>query len=187
MHPAKLRVLIVPNVCDVQQAVEGIVQFFKDKPNDEGYFALVDCNGNSKVHNRIAIPAMIMCSTRIKTLQSVVLNARKLGKSTYVFSVDPEKGQVAHANFVSEGARSKGIDARTWAAVVTEVVGGKVRPGERVECTVSLTRTHGRPEESRRVLKGLARMARRSTTLCRLQSLISIRRCRECITVGTNR
>lgn len=54
------------------------------------------------------------------------MNAKKLGKSTYVFSVDSEKGQVAHANFVSEGARAKGVDARTWAATVAEVVGGKV-------------------------------------------------------------
>ncbi|KAJ3476858.1 hypothetical protein NLI96_g10870 [Meripilus lineatus] len=94
-------------------AVEGITQFFKDQPNADGYFALVDCNGNSK------------------TLQSVILNAKKLGKSAYVFSVDSEKGQVAHVNFVSEGARAKGVDARTWAATVTEVVGGKA--GGKVE------------------------------------------------------
>lgn len=43
-----------------------------------------------------------------------------------MFSVDAEKGQVAHANFVSEAARSKGVDARTWAAAVAEIVGGKV-------------------------------------------------------------
>lgn len=63
----------------------------------------------------------------------MILNAKKLGKSAYVFSVDSEKGQVAHVNFVSEGARAKGVDARTWAATVTEVVGGKVRTGDDFE------------------------------------------------------
>ena len=61
-----------------------------------------------------------------KILQSVVLQAKKLGKSVYVFSVDPEQGKVAHVNAVSEAAKAKGLDAREWAAAVAEILGGKV-------------------------------------------------------------
>lgn len=60
-------------------------------------------------------------------LQSVILQAKKLGKSAYVFSVDSEQGKVAHVNFVAEDAKAKGVDGRTWANTVVEVIGGKVR------------------------------------------------------------
>jgi alanyl-tRNA synthetase len=56
----------------------------------------------------------------------VVLQARKLGKAVYVFSVDSEGGKVIHVNHIPESLKSKGLDARTWAARVTEVLGGKV-------------------------------------------------------------
>ena len=59
-------------------------------------------------------------------LQAVVLQAKKLGKAAYVFSVDSEGGRVIHVNHVPESLRSKGFDARTWAARVTETLGGKV-------------------------------------------------------------
>lgn len=59
-------------------------------------------------------------------LQAVVLQAKKLGKAVYVFSVDSEGGRVIHVNHVPESLRSKGFDSRTWAARVTEIVGGKV-------------------------------------------------------------
>ena len=59
-------------------------------------------------------------------LQAVVLQAKKLDKAVYVFSVDSEGGRVIHVNHVSESLRSKGFDARTWAARVTEILGGKV-------------------------------------------------------------
>jgi alanyl-tRNA synthetase len=52
--------------------------------------------------------------------------AKKLGKATYVLSVDSETSKVAHANYVPDGMRKKGLDARTWAAKVAEVIGGKV-------------------------------------------------------------
>lgn len=48
----------------------------------------------------------------------------------YVFSVNADGGKVAHANYVPEDARDKGFDARTWAAKVSEVLGGKVRPSK---------------------------------------------------------
>ena len=60
-------------------------------------------------------------------LQAVVLQAKKLGKAVYVFSVDSEGGKVIHVNHVPEPLRTKGFDARTWAARVTETLGGKVR------------------------------------------------------------
>ena len=59
-------------------------------------------------------------------LQAVVLQAKKLGKAVYVFSVDSEGDRVIHVNHVPEPLRSKGFDARTWAARVTEILGGKV-------------------------------------------------------------
>jgi alanyl-tRNA synthetase len=52
--------------------------------------------------------------------------ARKLGKPTYLFSIDAEEGKVAHANYIPPQLKSKGANARTWAAKVTEVLGGKV-------------------------------------------------------------
>jgi hypothetical protein len=63
----------------------------------------------------------------VQILQAVVLQAKKLGKAVYVFSVDSEGGKVIHVNHVPESLRSKGFDARTWAARVTETLGGKVR------------------------------------------------------------
>lgn len=84
----------------------------------------------------------------------MILSAKKLGKSTYVFSVDSEKGQVAHANFVSETARSKGIDARTWAAAVAEIVGGKVRVGDTInicKCLSDVLQAGGKPESAQGV------------------------------------
>jgi len=88
-------------------AVEAVLGFFHKNPRDEAYFAIVDVEGNAKI------------------LQAVVLQAKKLGKAVYVFSVDSEGGKVAHVNHVPESLRSKGFDARTWAARVTETLGGK--------------------------------------------------------------
>ncbi|KAI9507452.1 tRNA synthetases class II (A)-domain-containing protein [Russula earlei] len=88
-------------------AVEAVSAFFHKNPQDEAYLAIVDAEGNTKV------------------LQAVVLQARKLRKAVYVFSVDSEGGRVIHVNHVPESLRSKGFDARTWAARVTETLGGK--------------------------------------------------------------
>ncbi|THH15470.1 hypothetical protein EW146_g5010 [Bondarzewia mesenterica] len=88
-------------------AVESVVRFFEENPNATGYFTILDVQGNSKI------------------LQAVVLQAKKLGKATYVFSVDVETSKVAHVNHVPESFRSKGLDARVWASKVTEVIGGK--------------------------------------------------------------
>ena len=57
----------------------------------------------------------------------MLLHAKKLGKTAYVFSVDAESNKVAHANCVSETAKSKGLDGRAWSSVVVNILGGKVR------------------------------------------------------------
>jgi len=59
-------------------------------------------------------------------LQSLVSQAKQLGKNLYVFSIDPETSKVAHANYVSPALKGKGADARTWASKVTDILGGKV-------------------------------------------------------------
>jgi len=56
----------------------------------------------------------------------VVSQARKLGKTVYLFSVDPDDGKIAHVNFVSDSLKEKGLDARTWASKISEIIGGKV-------------------------------------------------------------
>ena len=88
--------------------MDALQQFFKDKPDAPGYFAILDVNANAKV------------------MQGVVLQAKKLGKSVYIFSADSAAGKVAHVNAVSEEAKSKGLDGREWASAVTAILGGKV-------------------------------------------------------------
>ncbi|KAH8083821.1 tRNA synthetases class II (A)-domain-containing protein [Cristinia sonorae] len=88
-------------------AVANLQQYFSDNSTEEAYCAILDVDGNSK------------------TLQAVLLQAKKLGKTAYVFSVDAEGGKVAHANCVSEAAKAKGVDGRAWASVVVGILGGK--------------------------------------------------------------
>ncbi len=61
-----------------------------------------------------------------KVMQGVVLQAKKLSKSIYIFSADVEGGKVAHVNAVSEAAKAKGLDGREWASAVVAILGGKV-------------------------------------------------------------
>ncbi len=68
-------------------------------------------------------------------LQAVVLHAKKLKKAIYVFSSsrpgseDGAEGKVLHVNHVPDVFRSKGVDGRTWASKVSDIIGGKVHPG----------------------------------------------------------
>jgi alanyl-tRNA synthetase len=62
----------------------------------------------------------------MQILQNIVLQGKKLNKAVYVFSVDTSGGKVAHANYVPESFKTKGLDARTWASKVTDILGGKV-------------------------------------------------------------
>lgn len=53
-------------------------------------------------------------------------------KAIYVFSSslpgseDGVEGKVVHVNHVPDAFRSKGVDGRTWASKVSEIIGGKV-------------------------------------------------------------
>lgn len=86
----------------------------------------LDVDGNAKVLKLViwdgAIPYFA------KTLQAVVLQARKLGKAVYVFSIDSQGDKVAHVNYVPPTLKEKGGDARVWATKVSEILGGKVCP-----------------------------------------------------------
>ncbi|PCH43709.1 hypothetical protein WOLCODRAFT_26125 [Wolfiporia cocos MD-104 SS10] len=88
-------------------AVDAVVAYFESNKDAEAYFAILAEGSNAKV------------------LQSVVQQGKKLGKTVYVFSADPAGGKATHVNFVSPAAKAKGLDARTWAAAVAEVLGGK--------------------------------------------------------------
>ncbi|KAF8070257.1 tRNA synthetases class II (A)-domain-containing protein [Lyophyllum atratum] len=90
-----------------KEAIDQLQQYFKDDDKSEAYVAILDVDGNSKI------------------LQSVVSQGKKLNKAVYVLSVDAEGGKVAHVNYVPPSLKGKGLDARTWASRVTDVVGGK--------------------------------------------------------------
>ncbi|KAI5118930.1 hypothetical protein M0805_003754 [Coniferiporia weirii] len=87
--------------------IEQLSAFFKENPNANAYFAQLNVDGNAKI------------------VQAVLGQAKKLGKAAYVLSVDAEGGKVVHANYVPEAFRSQGFNARTWAAGVSDVLGGK--------------------------------------------------------------
>ncbi|TCD59798.1 Alanine--tRNA ligase [Steccherinum ochraceum] len=89
------------------QAISALQQFFTEHPSEEFYCEILDVDGNSK------------------TLQAVLLQAKKLSKSAYVFSVDTESGKVAHANCVSDAAKAKNVDGKAWATAVVDILGGK--------------------------------------------------------------
>ncbi|KAJ7084272.1 tRNA synthetases class II (A)-domain-containing protein [Mycena belliarum] len=90
-----------------KEAVDQMLQYFKENERSEVYAAILDVDANAKI------------------LQSVVSQGRKLGKSVYVFSVDHAGTKVAHVNYVPPSTKAKGADARTWATQVSEVLGGK--------------------------------------------------------------
>ena len=58
-------------------------------------------------------------------LGNVITQGKKLSKAVYVISADGEAGKVVHGNHVPPALKAKGLDARTWAAKVAEVLGGK--------------------------------------------------------------
>lgn len=62
----------------------------------------------------------------LQILGNVITQGKKLGKALYVFSVDHEGNKVAHGNHVPATVKAKGLDARTWASKVAEILGGKV-------------------------------------------------------------
>jgi alanyl-tRNA synthetase len=61
----------------------------------------------------------------VQILGNVITHGKKLGKAVYVFSVDHEGNKVAHGNHVPVASKAKGLDGRTWASKVSDVLGGK--------------------------------------------------------------
>ncbi|KAG6901162.1 hypothetical protein C0995_016297 [Termitomyces sp. Mi166 len=90
-----------------KEAVDSLHTYFKDNSEALGYVAILNVDGSSKI------------------LQSVVAQGKKLGKAVYVLSVDTEGGKIAHVNYVPPALKEKGLDARTWANRVTDIIGGK--------------------------------------------------------------
>ncbi|KAF8170168.1 tRNA synthetases class II (A)-domain-containing protein [Mycena galopus ATCC 62051] len=90
-----------------KEALDKILQHFKDDESSEAYIAILDVDANAKI------------------LQSVVAQGKKLGKAVYVFSADVGSGKVAHVNYVPPSMKAKGADARAWATKVSDVLGGK--------------------------------------------------------------
>lgn len=107
-------------------AVERVQKFFKEDEKAEAFVAVLDVDGNAKI------------------LQSVVSQAKTLGKSVYVFSVDGETQKIAHANYVAPSLKAQGVDAREWAGKVTDIVGGKVCVVYFFTCCLCLTFLLGR-------------------------------------------
>ncbi|KAG8966582.1 Alanine--tRNA ligase [Tulasnella sp. 419] len=91
----------------VKKAVDDLKEFFTQRPEANVYSANISAEGNSKI------------------LGSVLLEARKLEKAVYLFSVDETSGKVAHVNFVPKSSISKDFTAKTWATAISEVIGGK--------------------------------------------------------------
>ncbi|KAJ7647453.1 tRNA synthetases class II (A)-domain-containing protein [Roridomyces roridus] len=90
-----------------KEAVDTMLQHFKENESSESYIAVLDVDANSKI------------------LQSVVSQGKKMGKAVYVFSADHSGSKVAHVNYVPPSIKAKGADARTWSNKVTEILGGK--------------------------------------------------------------
>ncbi|KAF5325876.1 hypothetical protein D9611_000208 [Ephemerocybe angulata] len=90
-----------------KKALEDFTNYFKDSPDAVAYVAVIEAEGNAKI------------------LQGVASGARKAGKAIYVFSKDSETSKIAHVNFVPPALKAKGVDAREWAAKVTDLISGK--------------------------------------------------------------
>lgn len=90
----------------IQDEVKG---FFAANPNEAVYVGTFDVDGDAKI------------------LSAAATAGKALGKATYVFGPNVEGGRGAHANFVPRDVLDKKIlDAKSWMAEVSAVVGGKV-------------------------------------------------------------
>jgi hypothetical protein len=87
----------------------------------------LNIEGNTKVRFRARRDVYHnLTSLYLQILGNVIAQGKKLGKAVYVFSVDQEGNRVVHGNYVPETVKAKGLDARTWASKVVEILGGKV-------------------------------------------------------------
>lgn len=106
-----------------KEAVSNFEKYFQEHPDATGYVENVRVDGNAKA-SEYGLIDNCLCSY-IQALQTIVVQAKKLGKAVYVFSADVEGTRVAHVNFVPPQLKSKGLEARTWADKVTLILGGK--------------------------------------------------------------
>jgi alanyl-tRNA synthetase len=109
--PAKRSVLSSLKLCiptHIPQALDALNQYFTSNSSSPVYIANVELDGN------------------VKSLQTLVAQARKLDKAVYLFSVDLDGEKVAHVNYVPKSMMKSGFDAKTWSNAVTEVLGGRV-------------------------------------------------------------
>jgi alanyl-tRNA synthetase len=103
-----------------------MINYFKEGEKLDAYFATLDVDGNVKVCTKTTTGFICIIPTMfLQILGNVITQAKKLGKAVYVFSVDHEGNKVAHGNHVPVTSKAKGLDARTWASKVSEVLGGK--------------------------------------------------------------
>ena len=92
-----------------------------------------------------------------------------------MFSVDSEQGKVAHVNYVADAAKSKGLDGRTWAGAVSELLGGKVSLQDSLIHSY-LQKNAGRLAVRKMALKGLAYISKKSKKHLNLHRRCTTRR-----------
>jgi len=90
------------------KAVTGVIDaYFSENPQADAFIGEVTLEGNPK------------------SLQSVIGHLKTLGKPAYLFTIDTEAGKVAHMNFLPKASIKGDFNAKTWASVVSEILGGK--------------------------------------------------------------
>lgn len=92
---------------DQKVITDAIAAFFEANPNANVYVGKFELGSNPKL------------------LSAGTTAAGKLGKASYIFSVDAENGKVAHTNSLPKEIVSKAFDCKSWLAEVSKVVGGK--------------------------------------------------------------
>lgn len=85
----------------------------------KAYFA---SNPNENVY----VASFPSAAGNAKTLGAITNLGKQLGKAIYAFSVDTASGRVAHTNYVPKAVLDrKVLDAKSWLADVSAVLGGK--------------------------------------------------------------
>lgn len=93
----------------IMQIQDELKRYFDENPNENVYVGVFDVGGDTKI------------------LAAATAAARALGKAAYVFSADETTGRVTHANYLPPHVLdNKCLDAKSWLAEVTTVLGGKV-------------------------------------------------------------
>jgi len=92
----------------LKKATEALDAHLKENPDSKFYVSRADeLQGNAKL------------------LQSLSTNAKTLGKAVYIVSLNSETSKIAHINFVPKSMSTEEFSAKSWAGVVTQLIGGK--------------------------------------------------------------